>query len=172
MSAPTGAETADKPDREEILDAADGVKLHVSHFVPPVAPRFSLVALHGFTVYAGPYARIWRRLGEAGIAVTAFDLRGHGRTGGRRGHVSRFDLYYQDLALVMAAARKNHPTLPLGLLGHSFGATVALDAVLEGKVQPDRLVLATPFIGRVSKVAAWKLAFSGIASALWPTFSP
>jgi alpha-beta hydrolase superfamily lysophospholipase len=164
--------TTTTPDREEILDGAGGVKLHVSHFVPSVAPRFLLVAMHGFTVYAGPYSLLWRRLGEAGIAVTAFDLRGHGRSGGPRGHVSRFGLYHEDLALVLAAARRNHPTLPVGLLGHSFGGTIALDAVLGGHVQLDRLVLAAPFIGRFMKVAGWKLAFSGLASRLWPTFAP
>jgi alpha-beta hydrolase superfamily lysophospholipase len=162
------------PDREELIEGAGGVKLHLSHFVPRVAPRFALVAMHGFTVYAGPYGRIWKRLAEAGVAVTAFDLRGHGRSEGRRGHVSRFGVYHQDLALVLDAVRRAHPTLPQGLLGHSFGGTIALDAVLGGQlaVQPDRLVLATPFIGRYMKVAGWKLAFSGVASTLWPTFAP
>jgi alpha-beta hydrolase superfamily lysophospholipase len=168
----TSAATPAGPDREEILEGEGGVKLHVSSFSPPVAPRFSLVAMHGFTVYAGPYCGIWRRFADSGIAVTAFDLRGHGRSGGRRGHVDQFGRYYQDLAQVMGAARSRYPTLPHGILGHSFGATIALDALLGGHVQADRLVVATPFIGRYMKVAGWKLALSGLASRLWPTFAP
>lgn len=158
-------------DREEILLAHDGVKLHVGHFTPRATPRYVLVALHGFTTYSGPYGQFFARLAEAGAAVTTFDCRGHGRSGGRRGYVNRFDVFHADLALVVESARKNGPTLPFFLMGHSHGGTIALDAVLSGRVAPERLVLVAPWIGLFMKPAAWKTAMSGIVSRLWPTLA-
>jgi alpha-beta hydrolase superfamily lysophospholipase len=167
------ATTAAAPpaDREETLTTHDGLSLHVGHFLPRGTPRLALVAIHGFTTYSGPYGAFFLRLAEAGIAVTCFDCRGHGRSTGRRGFVARFGDFHSDLALVAEAARKNHPSLPWALLGHSHGGTIAADAVLSKHVTPDRLVLAAPWLGLVMKVPAWKEAMSGVMSRLWPTLA-
>jgi alpha-beta hydrolase superfamily lysophospholipase len=158
-------------DREEILVAKGGIKIHVAHFAPRTTPRFTLVALHGFAVHSARYGHFLAKLAEAGGAVTTFDCRGHGRSGGRRGYVKRFADFHDDLDLVIEAARKNAPTLPLCLMGHSHGGTIVLDAVLSGRVTPDRLVLLAPWIGLLLKPAAWKSAMSGIVSRIWPTLA-
>ena len=52
------------------------------------------------------------------------DLRGHGRSEGRRGHVSRFENYYLDLESARALGNDN---LPSFMLGHSLGGLLVLD---------------------------------------------
>jgi acylglycerol lipase len=160
------------PDREETLTTPDGLTIHVGHFAPRGTPRFTLVALHGFAVYSGRYGHFLAKLAEAGGAITAFDCRGHGRSGGRRGFVRRFSDFHDDLDLVIEAARRNAPgPLPVFLLGHSHGGTIVLDAVLSGRVKPAGLVLAAPWLGLLKRPAAWKDAMSGIMSRLWPTLA-
>ncbi len=151
--------------------AGDGVKLHVAHFQPKGTPIRNLVAVHGFTTYSAPYGHFFTRLAELGVAVTTFDCRGHGRSGGQRGYVRRFEVFHDDLALVVAAAQTNFPQLPWALLGHSHGGTIAIDAVLAGKLKPERLVLAAPWLGLLMKVTGWKMAMSGLMSRLWPTLA-
>jgi acylglycerol lipase len=158
-------------DREEILVAHDGVKLHVAHFLPRGTPRFTLVAMHGFAVHSGRYGHFWSKLAQMGGAVTALDCRGHGQSGGRRGYVRRFEDFHDDLRLVIEACRKQAPALPSFVLGHSHGGTIALDAVLSGHVSVDGLVLVAPWIGLRMVPAAWKRAMSGILSRLWPTLA-
>lgn len=160
------------PDREETLTAQDGTTLHVTHFLPPSPPRFVVVAVHGFATHAAPYGSFFRRLNQAGARVTAFDCRGHGKSSGRRGFVKRFSEFHDDLDLVVARARAEHPTLPFVLLGHSHGGTIALDAVLSGRTKPDGLVLGTPWIALFMKPAAWKLKMANFMSRVWPTFAP
>jgi acylglycerol lipase len=159
------------PDREETLTAKDGTSLHVAHFAPRTTPRFTLVGLHGFAVHGARYGHFWAKLAEAGGAVTTFDCRGHGRSGGRRGYVKRFTDFHEDLALVIACARKNSPTLPLALLGHSHGGTIILDAILSGNVKADRLVLVAPWVGILLKPPAWKSAMGRLMSRVWPTLA-
>jgi acylglycerol lipase len=160
------------PDREETLTAADGTSLHVSHFLPAGPARLVMVAIHGFATHAAPYAAFFRRLNQAGVQVTAFDCRGHGKSSGRRGFVRRFSEFHDDLALVVARVRAAAPALPFVLMGHSHGGTVCLDAVLSERVKPDLLVLGAPWIALYMKPAAWKMTFASVFSKVWPTFSP
>jgi alpha-beta hydrolase superfamily lysophospholipase len=163
--------TSPLPDREETLTAPRGIGLHLEHFAPRGTPRSVLVTVHGYAAHAGLYRQVGATFAAAGIATTAFDCRGHGRSTGRRGHCRRFTDYVDDLELVVAAARAAHPELPWGLLGHSHGALIALEAVLAGRLRPDRLVMAAPYLALTMKVPAWKLALAPLISLLWPSLA-
>ncbi|HEY4186107.1 MAG TPA: alpha/beta fold hydrolase, partial [Polyangia bacterium] len=97
---------APPPHREEVLETPDpgGEWLHLEHFAPPPAapPRLVVVFTHGFSPYATPYRHVAQALVEAGHAVTLYDVRGHGHSTGRRGHVEAFDDYVADLERVVA----------------------------------------------------------------------
>jgi lysophospholipase len=136
-----------------------------------VAPRAVLVAVHGFSAHCGLYRHVAASLRDAGLAVTGFDCRGHGRSTGRRGYAARFQHFVDDLLLVVQRARSQAPQLPLYVMGHSHGATVALEAVLGGGLRPDRLVIAAPYLGLAMKVPAWKRGLSGFTSRFWPTLT-
>jgi alpha-beta hydrolase superfamily lysophospholipase len=158
------------PDREETL-LAGAETLHLEHFDPAVAPRAVLVAVHGFAAHCGLYRHVAASLRDAGIAVTGFDCRGHGRSTGRRGYAARFQHFVDDLLLVVERARRQAPRLPLYVMGHSHGATVALEAVLGAGLRPDRLVIAAPYLGLAMKVPAWKRGLSGLTARFWPTLT-
>jgi lysophospholipase len=154
--------------REETLEAGGGVTLHVEHFAAQGEARFLVVAVHGYAAHLGGYRHVAAALAAAGIASTYFDCRGHGRSTGSRGHCRRFGEYLDDLALVVARAREARPGLPWALLGHSHGGLIAAEAVLQGRLEPDRLVLAAPHLGLRMKVPAWKLSLAPLMSLVWP----
>lgn len=92
----------------------------------------------------------------------AFDLPGHGRSGDWDGTTD-----YQALA---AAQAKSFCDRPLHVIGHSFGATVALRLALE---QPERvrsLVLIEPVFfaaaGGTPELAAYDAAFAPFIAAM------
>jgi lysophospholipase len=158
------------PDQEEELAVVDGA-LHVEHFSPRGASAGSVVFVHGFDAHCGLYRALGTTLAAQGYAATLYDGRGHGRSTGRRGHIARFEQYGADLAAVVERARTRHPTGPLIALGHSQGGTVVLDAAIRGAVQPDRMILAAPWLGLVMAVPWWKRAASPLFDRLWPTLS-
>ena len=85
----------------------------------------SIVAIvHGYSEHSGRYDHVARHLAEAGHAVHAFDLRGHGRSEGRRVYVRAIDEYVSDLRAFLSRVRDHKPGLPLFLLGHSMGGTI------------------------------------------------
>lgn len=86
---------------------------------------------HGLAEHAGRYARLAAALNAAGYAVYANDHRGHGRTCKNKDDLGFFAeregwrLCVDDLWMLNRHIATQHPGVPLVLLGHSMGATLA-----------------------------------------------
>ncbi len=160
------------PDEQETL-VSQGCQLYVEHFTPSGPPRLVLVMVHGYGAHCSLYRHVAATLRAHGVAVTAFDSRGHGRSQGRRGHVEHFDDYHVDLAEVARAARARSPNTPWALMGQSMGGAVVLDHVLRQRSQPqaDRLVLVAPWLDLKLKVSMPKRAAAEVFARLKPTLS-
>jgi len=158
---------------ERTLKTSDGTVLQLVHYpAAGGAPRATLVMLHGFSVHSGRYRQIAAAFARRGLSVTAFDFRGHGRSTGRRGHVRRFSDFLDDLHAVIESAREaDGAALPIILVGHSHGATVALRYALEQRTRISALVAVAPWLALRLKIPAWKLMFARIVGAVWPTIA-
>ncbi len=129
--------------------------------------------VHGYSAHCGLYRHVGVAFASAGIAVTQFDCRGHGRSGGQRGHIGDFDEYLDDLAMIVAWARKQDTSTSWALLGHSMGGAISLAYVLDEArgEKPDRLVLAAPWLKLKMKISAPKRAAANVAARVLPTLS-
>ncbi len=149
------------------LQSRDGTKLHAVITSASGEPRGQVVIVHGLAEHMGRYAHVAAALAEAGWRVIGLELRGHGDSEGKRGHVERWGSYAEDLALAMELADG-----PCVLLGHSMGGLVVLDALLDN---PDAavagIVLTNPLLGVRVKAPAWKLALAGFLSRVLPRVS-
>jgi pimeloyl-ACP methyl ester carboxylesterase len=99
---------------------AGGYTWATSVWGDPSTPPLLLV--HGVTSDAAIWWRVGPALAAAGYRVTAFDMPGHGLTGGWRGRY-RFDQTAVDVAEFIRAA--GLASDDLAVLGHSWGAMVA-----------------------------------------------
>ena len=124
--------------------AADGTPLLVRRWSPAGDRWAQMLLVHGLAEHSGRYERTGRLLADAGIDVTAFDLRGHGGSGGRRGDVERWTDYLDDIAARMAAVRAEADGRPVVLFAHSYGGLISTDYVLSGRPAPDLFVLSAP----------------------------
>ena len=161
-----------KPDLETTLRRSE-LDFHVEHYRAQSDGRLSLIMVHGFSAHCGLYRHVGAAFAAAGIAVTQFDCRGHGRSSGRRGHVDDFDEYLDDLAMVIAWARAQVTSRSWTLLGHSMGGAIALAYVLDQAraEKPDHLVLAAPWLKLKMKVSAPKRAAANVAARIVPTLT-
>jgi alpha-beta hydrolase superfamily lysophospholipase len=124
--------------------SADGTPLLIRRWAAASDRWAQLLLVHGLAEHSGRYERTGRLLAEAGIDVTAFDLRGHGGSGGRRGDVERWTDYLDDIAVRLASVRAEAGGRPVVLFAHSYGGLISTDYVLSGRPTPDLLVLSGP----------------------------
>jgi alpha-beta hydrolase superfamily lysophospholipase len=133
------------------LRTEDGLELVTRQWPAAQPARGTVLLVHGLGEHAARYVDVGALLSQAGWAVEAFDLRGHGRSPGPRGGLPRADAMLSDLSRAVQRVRARH-TGPLVLLGHSMGGLLAARFVAEAlQPQPapwscpvEALVLSSP----------------------------
>lgn len=111
---------------------------------PPGDIRAVVVVAHGFGEHSGRYQNLVDALVPRGYAIYAPDHRGHGRSGGPRAVVDNYDHLLDDLDVVIARVQRDHSGVPLFLLGHSMGGSIALASALRRQDHLTGLVLSGP----------------------------
>lgn len=150
--------------------APDGTSLVYDVCEPP-HPRAAVLFLPGWSDHAGRWSHVGSRLQEAGFATYLLDLRGQSRSGGRRGHLSRFSQLLGDLQAFRRAVRLRRE-LPHVLLGHSFGGLVVLRYLETQPSDPlAAAVVSAPLLGLAFRPPAWKLLVGRLLADLWPTLA-
>ncbi len=91
-----------------------------------VKPKAVVCLVHGLGEHSSRYAHVAEALGREGFSLLTYDLRGHGRSGGVRGHISSIEDFMQDIDLMLEQARLRYSNLPLFLYGHSLGGIQVL----------------------------------------------
>ena len=127
-----------------------GVPIHWERSAPPAGPPRGVVLLaHGYAEHVGRYREFMAHLVGRGLAVAAIDHRGHGRSGGPRGHCRDFGEFIADLRTLADLAEEWWPGVPRLLFGHSMGGLLAFLYLLR---HPDT-VRAGALSGPAFKVA-------------------
>jgi alpha-beta hydrolase superfamily lysophospholipase len=139
---------------ELTISTADGEVLHVDRWSGDDAPRAIVLIAHGMGEHAGRYARFAAALVDAGHVVYAYDHRGHGRTAGtpdRHGDLGAAGWagLVDDLGVVAALARADHPDVPLVVFGHSMGSFALQQHLLHHSAELDAAILCGTSAGDV-----------------------
>jgi acylglycerol lipase len=151
------------------FEARDGVQLFYRAWLPEGEPREAVALIPGFGDHGERHAAVAEHLAAHGFGVYAYDLRGNGRSHGTRAHVDAFDDYVMDTAIFFDLVKEGAHRGRVTLLGHSFGALVALAFVEKHPDGPVGLILSSPFLKLRVKVHEWKTRFVHLASKLTPT---
>jgi alpha-beta hydrolase superfamily lysophospholipase len=132
------------------LTAADGTNLHIHRWLPSAPAKAAVQIAHGMAEHGARYARLAAALSAAGYAVYVNDHRGHGRTAtspeqlGFLGEREGWRKCLDDLWLLNRAIAADHPGVPVVLLGHSMGSTMAQQVMGEHGESLAGVVLSAP----------------------------
>ena len=162
----------DQQDRVEgRLDGARGVELFWQGWRPAGASRGVLLVCHGLGEHSDRYGNVVDAVRPDGWAVYGLDLRGHGRSGGRRAHLDRYADWLSDVDAFRRHVVAMHGGEPVFLLGHSMGGQIALAYALDHQDDLRGLVLSAPALASnaVPKAAVPVLrALARVAPTLRP----
>ncbi|MBO9498090.1 MAG: lysophospholipase [Novosphingobium sp.] len=117
--------------QEATFQSSDGLTIFYRSWQPDGAPKGVIVINHGFNAHSGQVGWTAGQFAAAGFAVYALDMRGRGKSEGKRFFVKDVKEHTGDLHQMVLLAKAAHPGLKTFLLGHSAGGVVSVTYSLD-----------------------------------------
>jgi acylglycerol lipase len=126
--------------------ARDGIKLVVHEWRPAEAKAqtAAVVFVHGIGMHGEAFASVAAGLSARGLTFIVPDLRGHGRSEGKRGELVPPHVLRADLGAVIGWVENHHTDSPVILAGESMGGLFAADYAWRGERPLAGLALLAP----------------------------
>ncbi len=153
---------------EDSFEGIGGAQIYCQCWQPDSAARALVIVVHGAGEHSGRYLHLAERFTERGYAVAALDHPNHGRSGGRYGHVDRFDQFLETLGIFHRRVRADFPGLPTILLGHSMGGLISCLYLLRQQTDFVGCVLSGPAIKTDIEPGALQMLLIRLLSAVAP----
>lgn len=161
---------------------ADGIRLRGA-FVPPRdenRARGTVLMLSGRADFIEKHFESLTDLQAKGFQCLTMDCRGQGLSERLlphrlKGHMDSYDMAVQDLDIFLKLA-KGLIKPPFLVLAHSMGAAIATQAMINGVLKADRVVLSSPMFGintgvvseRIARMVTKGLMGFGMSAAFFP----
>lgn len=111
----------------QTIDSACGLPIHVRRLGDPASSRAGALFFHGLGEHSGRHLPLLERLAGEGLYIRTFDLPGHGRSGGHRGHFESIESLTALFQEQLTGLKSDLPSsTPVGWMGHSMGGFLAL----------------------------------------------
>ena len=155
-------------DRIEKLTCSDGVQRDI-HIWEPGKVRAVFLTVHGGMDHGGNYMNPALYLKKKGFATVAHDQHGHDKK--RKVYIPRFEVFLDDLELMLEWVKGNYPELPIFILSHSMGGLIithfgirrfAGDPLVRG------FVTSSPYYVNAIHTPKIVEKLAGLLSALFP----
>lgn len=148
--------------------ARGGVRIVYDVWTPAAPARGVVILCHGYAEHARRYDHVAQRFGAEGLITYALDLRGHGRSGGKRVYLRNIDEYTGDFDALVGIAKADHPELPRIVLGHSMGGGVVFTYGVEHPGDYAAMVLSGPAVYAQDAVSSFMIRVAKIVGSILP----
>lgn len=150
------------------VDAVGDLSLYYRGWEAAV-PRAVLLVIHGLSEHSGRYEDFAKAMARYGFSTYVLDLRGHGLSDGRRGHVDRFDILLQDVDRFRRQVQGCLPDdMQYFILGHSMGGLIAARYLEEYETRFRGAIITSPWLGTAMPVPRWKILAAGLLNKVLP----
>jgi len=113
----------------------------------------SLILVHGLGEHSGRYVHVGNYFAKAGYKTIAFDLRGHGRSGGKPVFIRRYEELAADVQSVVSHFGVNDSFL----FGHSMGGQLVLWAARHCRMKLSGVIASAPWLGLTRTPPFWQI---------------
>ncbi len=155
---------------EGALTTSDGVVLYTQSW-RAIHPKATIALIHGISEHSARYKHVGEYFAAQGYSVHTMDLRGHGRSPGKRILVRQLDEHSDDVASFLAWVRAQNDgqavEQPLFLLGHSMGGLIVTYHVLTQTPALTGVILSSPAL-KLGTVSPLLVAIGRIVAQIIP----
>lgn len=149
--------------------AANGLKILAQEWKPSVEARGAVALVHGLGEHSGRYEHVAAALNQAGYALIGFDLPGHGKSGGTRGH-SSYEEIMVEIDHLLQETSQRYTGKPRFLYGHSLGGALVLYYTLKRRPDLCGVIATSPGLAPGTPVRPSKLFLAKMMARIYPAF--
>ena len=136
----------------------------------PQAVKAVIVLVHGMGEHSSRYKEsVVPFLLDKGYAVVAFDLYGHGKSNGKRGHCPSYEALLEAIEFVVKKSNTLFPDKDTYLYGHSLGGNLAINYVLRRNNTIKGVIASSPFLRLAFQPPKWKLILGKLLLKIMPS---
>ena len=131
----------------------------------------TILLIHGLGEHSGRYED-WAKLFNAnGYNFLSFDLPGHGKSYGKRGHVSSMETILTHIDFVMEKAHHLFPGNKFILYGHSMGGNIVLNYAIKRNYPFLALIVTSPWLKPIYKPSFFKQTLLTATQNIFPSLT-
>ena len=157
--------------REIELKTSDGLSLYGWIRQPAGTPKAVIAHVHGMGEHSRRYDHLTSFWEDRDYASAGFDLRGHGRSEGQRGHTPSYDFLMDDIAIFLDRVATECPGLLVTLYGHSMGGNLVLNYVIRRQPTLASVIASAPYLRLAFEPSPWKVRSAQWLQWIAPTLS-
>lgn len=131
---------------ESYITDSQNFRFFTRHWIPDMQPKGIIILIHGLSDHGGRFAFVAETLVKEGYIFVAPDLRGNGKTDGKRGHFDSLDQIMSDISFLLQESKKLYPGLPAILYSQSMGAGLAINFALRFPDEIKFVVASSPWL--------------------------
>ena len=157
---------------ESKWDGNNGISFYIRGWDPTSnRPKALLTLIHGLGEHTGRYLHVGKTMTDAGYALVGFDLRGHGKSGGARGHFPSLSAIMQDMRQFSKFLVQRYPDIPHFLYGHSLGGLLSLAYALQYAAGLNGVIVTGAALRSSLQEQKNKIAMVNMLGSLLPTIT-
>jgi len=156
---------------ESKFEGEDANSFYVRGWEPETEskPKAVIALVHGLGEHVGRYEHVAKAMTDAGYVMAGFDLRGHGKSGGARGHFPSLDMVMQDITRFRQFLSTRYADLPQFIYGHSLGGLLTLTYTLQNRSDLQGAIVTGPGLRTALQEQKAKIALAKLLGGLLPT---
>jgi alpha-beta hydrolase superfamily lysophospholipase len=128
-----------------LIAASDGINLFIRDYSVQNSNQVILI-IHGLGEHSGRYLKLIHDFNDKNISVFTIDIRGHGKSGGKRGHSPRYEQLMSDIQYFIKHVTEKISNQKYFLYGHSFGGNLVINYSFQKNKKINGIIATSPLI--------------------------
>jgi len=150
---------------------SDGINIYGKKWTTEATPKAVICLMHGMGEHINRYNHFAEMFNKYGYAVIGCDHRGHGRSGGQRGHFPDFEIFLNDVHAFLAITCEHFPDTKKILYAHSMGGNLVSNYLIKRQPKLTGAILSSPYLQLAFKPPTIKLLIGKLLKGIFPTLS-
>jgi alpha-beta hydrolase superfamily lysophospholipase len=144
------------------------LNIYYKGWLPDGDVKAVILIVHGVGEYCERYTNVINHFVPLGYAVYGLDHIGHGKSGGEREMVLRFEDFTEPLITYYKMVKDWHPHQSIFIYGHSLGGLITSFHLLEHQTDFKGAIISAPLVKIPDNISPMVIAIGKILSTIAP----